>query len=987
MPTFDSDIQRFGLPGASLNLRDAVDVLPPGDFSRLVNVDPIVGPIGGLTGRAGQTSLLSLNTSTLHHSAFRLSDPLNSAFIRLIGYDTSLGFGTSGTLTNITTGFSGNPFTFAAARPPLSGATYAYVGDSSKMVKVDASGASSPIGIAFPTNAATVAVDTNQTTTIEAMNATTGWTASGFGGAGTPTLSTTTDPAGNTALTITSNITSPPTTPLIQAIYKALTVDLSKAGTQTATDDDYIVLEVSCNAPQYLTEIKIYLTVSTYSAGTIPGWSGTVNTDAYVTSIRPADIEAAFASTSTTSVISAQQTQATNQSVGAAVQALLATGDPSTQLGPGAGTWTQFGQNASFQIRRGNFLRLGDNSAKTWATVTGIYVVFVCDNANQITVGLYDMYLAGGYGPDSGVASASGYDWRYTHYDPATGAESNPSPIMASTQQLYRQGATVTPTASGTSSFRQRFYRRGGTLPTDWFFLGVNASDGGTYDDTLSDTSIEAASTLAIDNDQPVTTVQNDGTVVYAQPIPVVFGPVNAMLLGCGDKYRPGYLYFSKPGLYDAWPAANFIEVCSPSEELMNGCVYGAQAYVFSRQRLYVVYPDLTATGTLSFTPTACTHGLVSRWGMATGSGAIWFVSDDGIYMTSGDREVNITDEKLYPLFHGVAANGLNPIDFTVPAAIQLAVANNNLYFIYQDTGGTRRMLVYSILLKCWREYDFATPISGLYAETLGAQQYQLLLGGVSSGTTYTHSGTSDGGSAIASVIRTGSRDQGAPRQDKFYMGDLALDAALTASTLTITPYYNNEVSTGTVVTLTGAGTRTRSFAKVFPSPLLARNLAFDYSWSTTAAPPTFYWQAYSWLVEPIEHLHAETDVLDHGIPGWQVPTYFYATLRSTATVTLTVITYAASGTAIATDTYSLASTGGAKQKLYAPLNARRGLFFHYALDSTAAFKVYWEESQVGVVPWHRGKTAIVYPLGTEMPSPLTRFIHPDFESLRLGGD
>ena len=55
----------------------------------------------------------------------------------------------------------------------------------------------------------------------------------------------------------------------------------------------------------------------------------------------------------------------------------------------------------------------------------------VLDAVNlTVVVGLDDLYLTGGRGPDTIEPGAQQYDYRVTNYDPRTGAESNGSPIQ-----------------------------------------------------------------------------------------------------------------------------------------------------------------------------------------------------------------------------------------------------------------------------------------------------------------------------------------------------------------------------------------------------------------------------------------------------------------------------------------------------------------------------------------------------------------------------
>src|SRR5574342_618428 len=100
-----------------------------------------------------------------------------------------------------------------------------------------------------------------------------------------------------------------------------------------------------------------------------------------------------------------------------------------------------------------------------------------------------------------------------------------------------------------------------------------------------------------------------------------------------------------------------------------------------------------------------------------------------------------------------------------------LAVHEHKLYFTYQDTDGQRQTLVYDILEKFWKHYQFGRAAEALH----GDDEDDLLIGSLNLGTTYTHTGTSDAGLPIASRMRTGSVS-GGKREEKLF-GDAFLDA------------------------------------------------------------------------------------------------------------------------------------------------------------------------------------------------------------------
>jgi hypothetical protein len=393
---------------------------------------------------------------------------------------------------------------------------------------------------------------------------------------------------------------------------------------------------------------------------------------------------------------------------------------------------------------------------------------------------------------------------------------------------------------------RQRFYRRGGSLVDDWYFSGVNGSDGGVYADVESDDTISAAGTLPIDHFQPFPTVDTNGATVLAQPLPALWGPIDGMLLACGDPYRPGHLYWTLPDAPDHASASGNREICPPSEELMNGGMVGNQAFVFSRERLYMLYPSLAGAATIDYAPTRCRRGIKSRWAFCVGPGGIYFVVEgDGAFVTNGGEEDWISRD-LDPLFQGQTKNGYLPIDWAAKTAIRLTAWENKLYFLYQDTGGSRHVAVYHLLQKYWLHYTFGRAL----ATVQGEDESDLLLGGLNSGKTYTHDGLSDDGLAITCLDRTGAFT-GGRREEKLF-GDQILDADLQGIAVTVTNYFNEETIVN-VPSIVPAGTgRERYVLDVFgDAPQTGRSISTEVGWSSAAAAPRIYQLGYAVTPQP----------------------------------------------------------------------------------------------------------------------------------------
>lgn len=884
---FETLLLRFGVEG--WNLRDELDQMKPGALPRMTNVDHDSN--GAITSRPGQTSLATGGTK--HHSVRKLRDPQNSTFTRVWGIDTSLYIGASGGLANIdAAGYSGDPITLVPHRPPLSGDPWMFVADRSRMRKVRADGLDLPIGLPAPSAAPTTVLGPFLQTKIAAFDpavnagiqdGTSGqfWTPnSGFDFSDPPNPTN----VPNTIVDSGTFYTSPGSAvaEARKGYYSywnlARVLNLSLVGGQAASDDDLLHFIMKFEAPQRIAEIRFYFVVSNdFDATILPGTDAGLNTNFYVKSFRPDDF-IQFVQGLQSQVDAAAVAQIHAQSA-ADLEArrlndlrtswLPAALDPARKSSFAAGSGvSEFLELSSvgLPVRRGDFQRVGGDQTATWGTVTGL-VIYIqtlpgvpapLGLALDVGITFIDMYLMGGAGPDTSAPGLQQYDYRAAHYDPRTGAEGNGSPEQATTLYLdsLRREIDITPQAHSDSAMRQRIYRRGGTLFDDWYFVGVNTSNGGLFADTLTDDAIAAVGTLALDHYEAVPTVDDNGDTVLAQPLPALWGPIEGMLFGCGDRYRPGHLYFSNPDAPDHWSANGNTEVCPPSEELMHGGLLGSQGFVFSRTRLYFIYPSLTSAGSVTTTATLCKRGLtVSKWAFCVGPGGIYFLAEDGIFLTSGGIEEWVSKE-IDPLFHGQTRYGYAPIDFAAVQALRMTVWESKLYFSYQDTNGALQTLVYSILNQFWRHYTFGRAPTMLQGE----DEDLLLIGALNLGATYTFEGVSDAGLAISCTVRTGS-PQLDKREEKL-LGDQILDADRQGVELTLQNFLNEEATTNLPQLIAEGSGRQRYVLDGFgESPQKAHSLSTEIRWASALAAPILYQLGYAITLQP--------DITNRRVTNW----------------------------------------------------------------------------------------------------------------------
>ena len=878
---FETAHLRLGVGG--LDLRLAGDNRDPAmGFLKFKNV--VHQNDGQLVGRPG-TVALTTHADDIH-SIKRMDDVEAGDYTRIWGVGTSLGFGKDTVITEVDSGYSGTPLSLVPYRPPLSGDPWLFVGNNTRTRKIRFDGLDLQIGLTPPADSIVAVQDSIQQTSVIMFDTGDGtqasaWTGtSGFDYSDDPqptTVPVTFDypgVVGSAVKFLAQDSTTNDVFNNAKGYYSfwsmPLVRDLSVVGSLPASDEDLFHIWIKLTHPDKTTEVRLYFVVSDgFSTGVLPGNDFTgVNNDFYVKAWRMNDFAQYIMAN--TAEIEASETARINAVRTAALKE-RATNDlrPSwtvqrEQVDPvrsitdiasaGREQWLEYGI-IGVPVKRGDFLRVGSTSGRDWSTITGV-VVFIQTSdgtGGAVSVIMDDCYLYGGSGPDTSEPGAQQYDWRYTHYDPRTGAESNPSPEQDEEDKLDlpRTSATLTPVAYGDSAIRQRFWRRGGSLIEDWFFLGENESDGGSFSDNFTDDSIAATDPVELDNDAFVTTVDDAGDTVHEQPLPIIFGPSQDLLFALGDPHRPGDVYFCKPGRPDSWPPDFHVEVCPPSEELMSGGVFAGQPFVLSRERGYLLQPNLTGTTTtVTATPTACMRGLVGRWAMAIGRGFVWFVSRDGIFRTNGGEEVEIS-EMIRPLFQGKTVEGLFPVDTTADHFLRLALHEFDLIFHYKDTQGTLKELRYSTIYNFWREVERpGIDIKCAYSDE-GGETSLLLLGGETIEKAYYEGGTTDDGAAIAAQIRTSNFDFSRPREDKL-LGDAFLDADRKGINLTVTPYLNHEASTAQALLVDSGSDRQRYVLAPFGTdPIRARTVAWDITWSASAAPPILYQVGTAVIPEP----------------------------------------------------------------------------------------------------------------------------------------
>lgn len=401
--------------------------------------------------------------------------------------------------------------------------------------------------------------------------------------------------------------------------------------------------------------------------------------------------------------------------------------------------------------------------------------------------------------------------------------------------------------------------KTGGTFPVNpnWA-RGMEIIVGGKYTTLyaspvgdvmhLAD-SIPAGTNIYVEFPEPI---------VAGKPLPFIWGPFDERIFGVGNILDVGSVYFTERADPDSAPDTNRIEVCSPSEVLVHGCVFDGRSYVFSDKRIYALIPSfrqytnqIQGGEQYNVVPVPNSKGLWAPYTLTTGP-KIWFMSSDGIYEFDGGSLTKISVD-INPLFPdgdraGYAVNGLYPIKMQNAGPdsqinyLRLAYHNNELFFDYRDCHDDPQTLVYNLKDKAWYYYVYfegdspAKKVIFHVSETdfIDEDAETQLILGTNAGLLFESIGNGSGVETINCKIRTPALDVGDSRAKKIY-GDIVYDMDTGGVNVLTTPYINNyQVALPSKTYNEVVRTITAPADLVLGAGQFARNLGVEISWSLT---------------------------------------------------------------------------------------------------------------------------------------------------------
>ena len=405
-----------------------------------------------------------------------------------------------------------------------------------------------------------------------------------------------------------------------------------------------------------------------------------------------------------------------------------------------------------------------------------------------------------------------------------------------------------------------------------------------------------------------------DNPVLAGQPLPFAFGPLEGpfapVVFGLGDPINGGLLYFTNLNDADSAADTNTVELSTPSSDLVSGAVWNGLCIAGSRDSIYCVrYTYLSAIasgGTTNYQwatiPTP--SGFWSRWSVCSTPVGVISLGRDGIYLTTDVGSVNISDERLYPLFphDGQAAtpvllgrDTVYPVDMTQLDSLRMSYCDECIRFCYKDTVGNYNTLTYPIYKKRWFINNYADGITLHYlVEKAGVSDNNpdILMLSANNVGIMLEGGDTDNGKDINSILLLPSMDGGDQRSQKLYVDTMVMLDSGTGTVQYLASYNNSQITSPASVLLSGSGIRQRLVNIASLGNLaLYRNIGARFAWIGGPNGPKLYAWEVSGYVQPYLATSMVIQFSPFSFPGWKHMRRLYPALISAVPVFLTIET------------------------------------------------------------------------------------------------
>lgn len=356
---------------------------------------------------------------------------------------------------------------------------------------------------------------------------------------------------------------------------------------------------------------------------------------------------------------------------------------------------------------------------------------------------------------------------------PTTGgsaSESDSSSLTAATAP-FSFAAYGTPSA-------ERVYASNGT--------DVRSYNGSTFSTPQVRTTVGGTVNQAFPKGESLVVQATDNRLVSTGFLNTTSGPNSG-------ASSPSHVYFSDPGDPETWLTNNFVQLTpGDGEKIMGAIAWRELVFVFKQTKFFVFYGnsvDGTGEPIFNYRPVEGGVGLAARFGIAATPNGVYFVGEDGLYVTTGSSAQKVS-EPVEPLWSGGASDYFTGGVITNLADTTMTALDSVLYMAYREPGATQRVLVHDTDVGWFSLYN-------LPAKYVHAFDGSLWFGNTALNQ-HNRSFLDDDGDAISARWRSGWLDFGSPDLKALRASKLWGRGQLTAAIAT-----DFEAGTGNAVPVT----------------------------------------------------------------------------------------------------------------------------------------------------------------------------------------
>ena len=362
--------------------------------------------------------------------------------------------------------------------------------------------------------------------------------------------------------------------------------------------------------------------------------------------------------------------------------------------------------------------------------------------------------------------------------------------IVGSNLVAYTTAGSSVTTSSVTDDDSPMDYARIGTPGNEYLYLS-NGTDFRRFDGS-------SFSTPAGMPEGRVLTVQaTDNRLVSTGFLGATDGPG-------GATSSPSHVYFSDAGEPESWDTDNYVQLTpGDGERIIGAIAWQGLTFIFKETKFFVFYGNSVDAGgdpVFNYRPVEAGAGLAARQGLAKTERGVFFVSEEGIYLTTGAAPIKVTD-RVDPIWEGGASPYYTGGLINDLSSCSLAAHEHRLYMGFSTSGG-QRVLVHDPDAGWFSLYNLPAAYvhafnDALYFGDTALNKHASNLSDDNGADIAAHwrSGWADLGSPDVKVIRSsklwGAGDVFIARQEDFLRG--LGNEELLAFTATSAPQWNEE--------------------------------------------------------------------------------------------------------------------------------------------------------------------------------------------------